>query len=196
MFPWETVLPVPCPTSRVLLGNATWAKEAPVPFLPELCASHSTQHLSGANRTAPPRSHSKPEARAPKLEPKHRTFSHLPHQASPPGTPGVTDWRSLPQATSIPGLWRQAGQNTSAICNTHPPPPPALPEKQAAPRVRVSVQRGDMFPSLTSQEPELTWVLADKRLRYNTSCVALHSTIIVRTCYKVLAVRMLFGWGH
>lgn len=43
MFPWERVLPIPCPSSGVLLGNATWAKETPIPFLPEISVQ-VTQH--------------------------------------------------------------------------------------------------------------------------------------------------------
>lgn len=106
MFPWERVLPMPCPIYRVLLGNATWAKETqPLSSQRALCSkSLNTTPGPRADRTAPPRSHYKPGS--PKLGPKSANIHspapirlHLPPQASPSGTP---------QSPSIRGLWRHS----------------------------------------------------------------------------------------
>lgn len=65
MFPWERVLPMSCPTSRVLLGNATWAKGTPIPSSQRaLCRSLKTTPGPSADRTVSPRSDCKSETQA------------------------------------------------------------------------------------------------------------------------------------
>lgn len=138
MFPWERVLPMSCPIYRVLLGNATWAKEAqPLSSQRALC-SKSLKTTPGlrADRTAPPRSHYKPETRAAQnwglshsnIHSPAPTRLHLPPQASPSGTP---------QTPNIRGVWRQCPHRSASRPRIHPPYAiltwtPVFPEKQVA----------------------------------------------------------------
>lgn len=118
MFPWERVLPMPCPTSRALLGNATWAKEAPVPS-PLESSVQVTQHNTWpqgrqdcfSKVTLPAR-----DLGSPKLGPKADEPSlTCPHQATLP-SPGLSPWYPRnyrmgnlpPRLPSIPGLWRHS----------------------------------------------------------------------------------------
>lgn len=133
MFPWERVLPMPCLIYRVLLGNATWAKEAqPLSSQRALCSkSLNTTPGPRADRTAPPRSHYKPGS--PKLGPKSWEHSlTCPHQAAPP-TPGLSFW--YPSESQH---WRsvetQCPHRSASRPRIHPPYAiltwtPVLPEK-------------------------------------------------------------------
>lgn len=167
MFPWERVLPMPCPSSGVLLGNATWAKEAPIPFLPE-SSVHCTRHNTWPQGRQDCVSKVRLQVRDPG-NPKHdlsHMNSHPPvpirlhTHPDPPGTPGITEWGTLPS------LWRHNAGKSASRHTAHPPYAmltwtPVLPETRA-----VCMRRHN---PTSSQEPDHTrpgpLVLTDKRLR-------------------------------
>lgn len=92
MFPWERVLPIPCPSSGVLLENATWAKETPIPFLPE-----SSVQVTGHNTWPQGRQDCVSKVRLPVRDlgnpnPGPKWHEHSPtstHRTAPP-TPGLS----------------------------------------------------------------------------------------------------------
>lgn len=107
MFPWERVLPMPCLIYRVLLGNATWAKEAqPLSSQRALCSkSLNTTHLAPGQTGLLLQGHTTSQAAQNWCLSHGNIHSpapirlHLPPQASPSGTP---------QSPSIGGLWRHS----------------------------------------------------------------------------------------
>lgn len=106
--PLGEVLPIPCPSSVVLLGNATWAKEAPIPFLPE-SSVQGTQHNTWPQGSQDCVSKVRLQVRDPG-HPKQglsRRSIHPPVPSGctptpdPPGTLGSTEWGTLRLPASL-----------------------------------------------------------------------------------------------
>lgn len=142
MFPWERVLPIPCPSSGVLLGNATWVKEAPIPFLPE-----SSVKVTRHNTWPQGRQDCVSKVRLQVRDPGNPKLGRKPHSIHPPvpirlHTQPCPSWyprdyrMGYPQAPSIPSLWKHSAGKSANRPTTHPPYAmltwtPVLPEKQA-----------------------------------------------------------------